>query len=380
MPLRLWMLLGSYIALAAPILTWSALQLRVHALPELAVFMLVAFILANRQVDMGSSVMPLSDPIMSAAQLILPTPIVVVLDATIGLFVTLRLRLPRQSILFNVANQIIPAFVAGGLYTLSGYRGITDTWKSMFIAIWVLGMRYILSMLAAGLYVAWRDGHGFLHTIIENLTNHDVTGTLVSNLLSLLIFLAYQHSGIMALLVAGLLVFCTWHMLQLYAKRDQLIQSAHYDFLTKVGNRHAWNTRLDNLLTHPQAPYIVATFDLDGMKQVNDTRGHEMGDHVLCSFANHLCNAVGRDHVFRFGGDEFVVLLLNKSVGDLLEVQQTLHQAITLFEAEWSAQSIRVTASMGLAITEHVNTIPSALHEADHAMYRHKQRNLGDLS
>ena len=94
--------------------------------------------------------------------------------------------------------------------------------------------------------------------------------------------------------------------------QDRLAALALRDPLTGLANRRLLDELLDAELARTQrseVPLAVAYIDLDGLKQVNDTYGHDAGDMVLCETARRLVAIVrGADVVARLGGDEFVVV------------------------------------------------------------------------
>ena len=95
--------------------------------------------------------------------------------------------------------------------------------------------------------------------------------------------------------------------------RAALARSALTDPLTGLGNREAFNQTLARELQRARRhadPFAVAMLDLDGFKQINDAFGHETGDRALATVADALLAAVrASDAVFRWGGDEFAVVM-----------------------------------------------------------------------
>lgn len=97
--------------------------------------------------------------------------------------------------------------------------------------------------------------------------------------------------------------------LENFRMRDELASQARHDPLTGVGNRRQLDCYLA-ALTEARRPYAVVVADMDGLKPINDTLGHEAGDALLTAVAERLTAAVrSTDVVARIGGDEFVVLL-----------------------------------------------------------------------
>lgn len=106
-----------------------------------------------------------------------------------------------------------------------------------------------------------------------------------------------------------------WLLLDL--QTEELEQMAWTDHLTGAGNRRALERVLESALARAHREdhaVTVMCFDIDDFKQYNDRFGHEAGDNVLCETVQLLNSAIrGGDHVFRVGGDEFVVVFADPS-------------------------------------------------------------------
>lgn len=88
----------------------------------------------------------------------------------------------------------------------------------------------------------------------------------------------------------------------------QLSEESVTDALTGIRNRAAL-VRARESNAHMGIPLTVAMMDVDDFKQVNDTYGHEAGDNVLTTMAQRLAQTFGYEHVYRYGGDEFTVIV-----------------------------------------------------------------------
>jgi diguanylate cyclase (GGDEF)-like protein len=124
--------------------------------------------------------------------------------------------------------------------------------------------------------------------------------------------------------------------------------------------------------------FSVIFIDLDHFKQVNDTQGHLVGSRLLADIGNALkthCRLI--DFAFRYGGDEFVLLLPQTSKENAMNVARRLHQLIR--ETKWLANeglNIHITASIGVAsYPADSKTKEGLLHLADEAMYLVKNTN-----
>jgi diguanylate cyclase (GGDEF)-like protein len=124
--------------------------------------------------------------------------------------------------------------------------------------------------------------------------------------------------------------------------------------------------------------FSIVFIDLDHFKQVNDTHGHLVGSRLLAEIGNSLkshCRLI--DFAFRYGGDEFVILLPQTSKENALNVARRLHKLIR--GTKWlmpDGLSVRVTPSLGVAsYPVDARTKEGLLHLADEAMYLVKNTN-----
>jgi len=157
------------------------------------------------------------------------------------------------------------------------------------------------------------------------------------------------------------------------SQRDRLQQLAIHDPLTGARNRRAMNEELkiaaSSCRRHGNS-YGVLTMDLDHFKRVNDTYGHQAGDQVLVDFVELIQGASRKeDRLFRFGGEEFLLLLPNTDKTGLLAAAQHLQQQI--------AHNLRgpggaITMSVGGAIMRRDEHWEDLLERADQRLYRAK--------
>ena len=151
----------------------------------------------------------------------------------------------------------------------------------------------------------------------------------------------------------------------------QVEAAANRDSLTDVGNRRAFDAALSALDTSG-ADFTAVILDLDGLKTVNDSQGHERGDRLLSLFAAALAREFrASDGVYRLGGDEFSVLLSAASTLSEDEIFARVQRAVTVLNAENFAQ---VDASVGVASREG-GALPAAqiVKHADERMYVQKR-------
>jgi diguanylate cyclase (GGDEF)-like protein len=152
-------------------------------------------------------------------------------------------------------------------------------------------------------------------------------------------------------------------------ERSQL--QASTDSLTGLTNRRAAEEILANLMAVDSA-FAVVMADLDFFKRLNDTLGHEAGDRALKLFADIARSVVrDRDHVVRWGGEEFAMLLPGVNADRAEEVVGRLRAALA--QAHLVAGTPVFTASFGLADSTMARDRESLIRLADEALYRSKQ-------
>ena len=149
------------------------------------------------------------------------------------------------------------------------------------------------------------------------------------------------------------------------------------DPLTSAGNRRHGEMRIRALLGELDRyhwPFGVLFVDIDHFKAVNDTYGHEVGDRVLRMVAQTLfSNIRSFDHVSRWGGEEFVVLLVNVTEEHLGKVAEKLRALIENSALEHNSQRLCVTVSIGATLCRNGDTLETLVNRADQLMYKGKQ-------
>lgn len=182
-------------------------------------------------------------------------------------------------------------------------------------------------------------------------------------------------------MVSRVLVLCT----DVTARHDADTRLAHralHDELTDLANRTLFRDHLEGAVARCRRSgerLAVVFVDLDGFKQVNDERGHDVGDRVLVAVAGRLASAVrDGDTVARIGGDEFAVCC--EEVADEREAL-ALAERLAAVVAEpivTDEEHCTVRASIGVALSVTAGLDPDQLvRDADAAMYRAKARGRG---
>jgi len=164
---------------------------------------------------------------------------------------------------------------------------------------------------------------------------------------------------------------------ELTAARERAELIARIDPLTDALNRHAFHS----LLSHDGdagASGCVAIIDLDDLKLINDTHGHGAGDRALRSVASSVRALIRADDLlFRWGGDEFLVLMFGMPEAKARKRLGSLSAG--LGGADMSGERARLSVSHGIARFESLEELQHALEAADKEMYERKQSRKSSL-
>ncbi len=149
------------------------------------------------------------------------------------------------------------------------------------------------------------------------------------------------------------------------------------DELTGLYNRRHFMEILEKqkaLSERKGTDFILCFCDLDHFKQINDTFGHHAGDIVLQKFSNILKNTIREvDFAARFGGEEFVCLLIDANMKDAEKVTERIRKSLESFNFNDIAPALHATVSIGVANFKQFHTIQEMLMNADHRMYQAKR-------
>jgi diguanylate cyclase (GGDEF)-like protein len=176
-------------------------------------------------------------------------------------------------------------------------------------------------------------------------------------------------------LVVGGAVVVTRYQRALYSESEHNRYQALHDPLTDLPNRTLFQDRTSVALrtaARSGATVAVLLLDLNRFKEVNDTLGHQYGDHLLLQVADRLRESLrDSDSVARLGGDEFAILLPISGWEEALAATQrvgtALHEPFSMYDI-----ALDVDASIGMALAEPGDDVETLLRHADVAMYEAK--------
>ncbi len=149
------------------------------------------------------------------------------------------------------------------------------------------------------------------------------------------------------------------------------------DELTTLYNRRHFMDILEQqkaLAERNNTDFVICFCDLDRFKHINDTFGHHIGDIVLQKFSDILKNAIREvDYAARFGGEEFVCLLVDTDIKNAKKVTERIRKSLADYNFNDIAPSLHSTVSIGLANFKQFNTLQETLMIADNRMYQAKR-------
>lgn len=166
---------------------------------------------------------------------------------------------------------------------------------------------------------------------------------------------------------------------------DDMQKQAHLDSLTGIRNRLAYDKEtaiLDRELeSDDQTAFGIAMIDLNFLKVINDTYGHECGNATIISLSKLICDVFVHSPVFRIGGDEFAVILRNNDYDKIESLQQEFNDRLEAMQNDDSLQAWeKLSAAFGYALYDRDidNNADDVFKRADRNMYERKKAMKGE--
>jgi len=179
---------------------------------------------------------------------------------------------------------------------------------------------------------------------------------------------------IICLAVTAVVALLAWIALTGYQK--QLERMATTDALTGLTNRKGFELIFNHSLgEYRRAPFDLSfiLFDLDKFKNINDRYGHLAGDRVLVEVSRQARQAIrDSDRLFRWGGEEFLIILRKCSREDAFFIAEKIRSRIENCEITYKNKSMTVTASLGVTAFQEEDNRDTVLSRVDNAMYTAK--------
>lgn len=163
----------------------------------------------------------------------------------------------------------------------------------------------------------------------------------------------------------------------------QTKQMSLTDPLTKLFNRRHFEAEFEREFKRAKRynnPLSIAVADIDFFKQVNDNYGHLCGDYILKEIAYIITNNFRQtDLIFRYGGEEFVIILTETSGKNALIPLERLRKAVENYKFKFNKQDINITLSIGVSSNTNLETAQEMFEEADKILYDAKNNGRNQI-
>ena len=167
------------------------------------------------------------------------------------------------------------------------------------------------------------------------------------------------------------------YQVMLQELNDQLKTISLQDSLTGLANRRAMIERLQAEVAaaaRHNNSFSVGIIDIDHFKKVNDSHGHDAGDHILVCVTRAISAALRAEDVCaRWGGEEFLVMWPQTSVEEATSSAQRLCAAVSAVEASGISETLQLSVSIGVAEHRATSTLDETIKCADIALYDAKR-------
>ncbi|MBR1714871.1 MAG: diguanylate cyclase [Treponema sp.] len=164
---------------------------------------------------------------------------------------------------------------------------------------------------------------------------------------------------------------------------EQIRDLAYRDFMTNCKNKSAYIKKISQIkkrITEDLADFTVYVFDVNGLKRINDTKGHEMGDELIKAAAGAIKTVFSEDEIFRTGGDEFAVITegpRDKIKDNMASFAQAVDEFNKENESRIEGKSLDFTLAVSVGYASFENGVDkeykSVYDRADQAMYEAKE-------
>lgn len=299
--------------------------------------------------------------------------------AIVSPFILLRL-LQADYLLALVDLIIVVSVAAIGLFTWVA--------RKVRITRWLMNICCMVGVIAS-LYLKGAAASYWLYPfMVVSFFLSEIRYAFLFNataaLLSLPVLIHDKEAGELLVILGALLmtnliayIFASWTRHQ----RELLSKMATIDHLTGVKNRRALTQTLREsveIKSRTGEGGSIILMDLDYFKQVNDRHGHSKGDQLLIHFCQLVSDNIRlTDRLFRYGGEEFVIILRGCTLQQAMMLAEKLRRAVLDDER---LKTHGVTVSSGVAALQHGESEEQWLHRVDSALYQSKNNGRNQIT
>ena len=188
------------------------------------------------------------------------------------------------------------------------------------------------------------------------------------------------------IIVSLVMILVLGYILYMFIRKysDRLEKLSIQDPLTSLSNRRDFENKFLSLYKQQKRnpkEICVLFFDLDNFKSINDNLGHQIGDRILIRFAEILQkNTRESDFLARWGGEEFVITLIDSSITSAIKIANSLLAETQDDKELQKLSTATVTCSIGLTKFTTDDTVESVIDRADSAMYQSKNNGKNQIT
>ncbi len=301
--------------------------------------------------------------------------------------------------LFLFAKLYVMAWVCAGIAVLYGLFFLLIHSKKYYPYVLCCGNEFLLFIIFASVMVGFSTGfHFFLiaFCIVSFFTTYfskkkQLKGSFVWVGLSVVIYLSLFFVSEFvdpiypvekwleitlftthAVIVFGLItLFLTIFMRYAMSLEKKIMNESRTDELTKISNRYGLYDYFDQIADRSNK--VLAFFDIDDFKAINDTYGHVAGDVVLRKVAEIATKVLENGFVCRYGGEEFVVVLDESDGGPIIDRLETFRKAIEENVIDFEGSTLNPTVTIGAVKYRDKLTLMQWVELADQKMYSGKK-------
>ena len=162
---------------------------------------------------------------------------------------------------------------------------------------------------------------------------------------------------------------------------EKIQKAANTDYLTELPNRRAFFTGAQKCITtysDKNVPYGLAMLDIDFFKKVNDSFGHDAGDHILKVMAHSMKKHFNNGLLARLGGEEFAILLPGIDQDQIYNRLDDFRRELSVTQVNYEEHHINFSISIGV-IFGSKNDLPTQMNHADAALYNAKENGRNQI-
>ncbi len=279
-------------------------------------------------------------------------------------FILVAFGLPFVAEDFNLVFNI-HSLILSGFFMIA----FVDMWRSKIRSFGCNVMLVALGLLAANFF-----GYAIIFTVRQYVVLN--TEFLAFNSVVDLVLQILLGFGMVIVLLEQVLIDAKVTNDKLRKAHERLEELAHIDPLTTALNRHAFHGYLNRQGNEEKSVNgSVGFFDVDDLKDINDVYGHAVGDSAIRAVVRAIREVIrAEDLIFRWGGDEFFVVMIGLDANAALSRMERMDQMLTNIRIDGVYQPMTIRVSNAFEDFEGLENLELTIEKADAKMYIQKQK------